>query len=158
MTLNSDDSSTYPNTEYSFNLAAAAALEKNDTTMYLRRERGEVYSTTEIDDAAIMAYERDGVIQVKGLVDAATIEAIHDAIALRRTAAVLERVVTAKKKSLGMDQKGNQPDSHFNLMGKNGGWMDRCHLCWNHYSELKQCSPGTCSGTTLASWISQEAL
>ena len=46
---------------------------------------------------------------------------MQDAIALRRTAAVLGRVVNAKKKSVGIDVGVAKSDAHFGLMGKNGG-------------------------------------
>ena len=91
--------------ETSFNAAAAADMEQDDKFIPLKRDRGLVHSCAAVDAEALEAFRRDGVIQVKGCVEPEMIEVIHDAIALRRTAAVLERVCNAKKKSLGLSVK-----------------------------------------------------
>jgi len=111
--------------ETSYNQAAYEAMAEDTNFILLQRDRGAVHSCHAVDEAALEAFQRDGVIQVKASVGPETIEIIHDAIALRRTAAVLGRVVSAKKKSLGLMDQNQNTDTHFNLMGKNGGWMDR---------------------------------
>ena len=45
--------------------------------MFLRRAQSAVYSTTVVDEAALAAFRRDGVIQVKGIVDAKCIEEVR---------------------------------------------------------------------------------
>ena len=53
------------------------AKDDNDKFLLLRRTKGSVHSTTVVDEEALDAFERDGVIQVKGCIDDTMIDEVH---------------------------------------------------------------------------------
>ena len=59
-----------------FSRRAVECLAEDDSCIFLQRERGLVYATHTVDDDARAAFQRDGVIQIKGVLDAGIIEEV----------------------------------------------------------------------------------